>query len=79
MIQPLQSKVTPGYRCGYRCGDNLDFYIQNKNNVCWGITMELIRDDLGGNPSEEDCEEELRRLCEPSVRHYFDCFCALCR
>jgi hypothetical protein len=63
----------------YRLGDNLDFYLQNKNQAVWGIVMEQIRDDLGGRTTDEECEAELRRLCEPSVRHYTDCLCAICR
>ena len=63
----------------YRCGDDLEFYLQNRNQMIWGIIMEQIRDDLGGRPTEEECEAELRRLCEPSVRHYSDCVCAICR
>ena len=63
----------------YRSGDNLDFYFDNKSQSLWSIIMGFIREDLGGNPNDEDCEIELRRLCEPSVRHYYDCACAICR
>ena len=63
----------------YRAGDSLDFYLQNRNTVLWSIIMENISDDLGGRATDEECEAELRRLCEPSVRHYIDCNCGICR
>ena len=69
------SKLPPAYRAG----DNLDFYLSNRNKPLWDILMDQIRDDLGGRPTEEECEAELRRLCEPSIRHYKDCMCAICR
>ena len=63
----------------YRPGDDLDYFLNNKGQLIWGIVMENIRDDLGGRPTEEECIAELRRLCEKSVRHYHDCLCAICR
>jgi hypothetical protein len=64
---------------GYREGDDLQFYLDNRTNVIWSIVFEFIREDLGEKATDEDCEVELRRLCEPSVRHYKDCNCAICR
>ena len=62
---------------GYSKGGDLNFY--RRNHVVMSIVMDQIKEDLGGEPSDEDCEVELRRLCEPSVRHYCDCNCAICR
>ena len=64
---------------GFRKGDDLQFYFANRHQVVWGIVMEFIKEDIGANATDEECEEELRRLCEPSVRHYCDCSCAICR
>jgi hypothetical protein len=63
----------------YRMGDNLDFYLQNRKQAIWSIVMDNIRDDFGKRMNNEECEAELRRLCEPCVRHYADCNCAICR
>jgi hypothetical protein len=62
-----------------RFGDDLDFYFNNRGQAIWGIVMEQIRDDIGARATDEECEAELRRLCEPSVRHYADCMCAICK
>ena len=61
----------------YREGDDLDWYL--KNTVIYACIMENIKSDLGGDATDAECMEELKRLCEPSVRHYNDCLCALCR
>jgi len=63
----------------YRLGDNLNFYLGNRDQMLWVIVMDNIKEDLGGKPTDEECEAELKRLCEPSVRHYLECQCAICR
>lgn len=61
----------------YRLGDDFDWYMAN--SVCLECVIENVQADLGPRASRADCIEEIKRLCEPSIRHYNDCLCALCR
>lgn len=62
----------------YKLGSNFDWFIENP--ITMGIIFEFIRDDhVQERFSDVDCMAELRRLCEPSIRHYLDCVCPICR
>lgn len=62
----------------YKAGGDLDYYLNNE--VYLSIVYEYIRHDAQHPGMKEiDCLIELRRLCEPSVRHYIDCSCPICR
>lgn len=76
--EKLRAQRVDAFINGYRLGSDLDWFL--KNMVYLDIVYSYIRDDEK-NPSlpELDCMVELRRLCEPSVRHYKDCSCPICR
>jgi hypothetical protein len=61
----------------FRAGDDLSFYLSHPAHL--SIIFENIRCDSDDELSDAECTAELKRLCEPSVRHYYDCLCALCR
>jgi len=74
-IRALRAKAFVG---GYRAGGDLDYYINNE--LYLSIIYDYIRaDEKNPGLSDVDCVVELRRLCEPSVRHYKDCACPICR
>lgn len=70
-------KLKEELKLKYRLGDDLDFYLVN--TVILDLVFECIRQDSDDQLLDADCLAELKRLCEPSVRHYFDCACPICR
>lgn len=72
-------RVKKEYQSKFRRGDSLDFYLANYNTIL-PVVFEYIRYDAKNERlPEADCMAELKRLCEPSVRHYLDCDCPICR
>ena len=76
--EKIRARRVDAFVNGYKLGADLDWYLKNATYL--DIVYSYIRDDEK-NPSlpELACLVELRRLCEPSIRHYRDCACPICR